>query len=140
MSDFPQEEPDPEMAADDEESAEGLVELLDEITENEEREEVEGLIEPDVEFDLETEPVTMNEDPKSRLQFSQVLQKLPALQVKKGNVVIFAPPRMVRGTLRKRRKRAASVTNWFAMHTLKKYAAFVFRIYRCRLYSVSFDW
>ena len=26
MSDFPQEEPDPEMAADDEESAEGLVE------------------------------------------------------------------------------------------------------------------
>ena len=38
MSDFPQEEPDPEMAADDEESAEGLVELLDEITENEERE------------------------------------------------------------------------------------------------------
>ena len=28
MSDFPQEKPDPEMAADDEESAEGLVELL----------------------------------------------------------------------------------------------------------------
>ena len=63
MSDFPQEEPDPEMAADDEESPEGLEELLVEIIENEELEEVEGLTEPDIEFDLETEPVTMNEDP-----------------------------------------------------------------------------
>ena len=63
MSDFPEEEPDPEMAADDEENAPGLVELLEEIVENEEREELEGLAEPDVEFDLETEPVTMNEDP-----------------------------------------------------------------------------
>ena len=63
MSDFPEEEPDPEMAADDEENAPALVELLEEIVENEEREELEGLAEPDVEFDLETEPVTMNEDP-----------------------------------------------------------------------------
>ena len=54
MSDFPEEEPDPEMAADDEENAPGLVELLEEIVENEEREELEGLAEPDVEFDLET--------------------------------------------------------------------------------------
>ena len=48
MSDFPEEEPDPEMAADDEENAPGLLELLEEIVENEEREELEGLAEPDV--------------------------------------------------------------------------------------------
>ena len=59
MSDFPEEEPDPEMAADDEENAPGLVELLEEIVENEEREELEGLAEPDVEFDLETDLTTL---------------------------------------------------------------------------------
>ena len=61
MSDFPDEEPDPEMAEDHEENGPGLVELLEEIVGNEEREEVEDLTDPDVEF-VETEPVTMNDD------------------------------------------------------------------------------
>ena len=61
MSDFPDEEPDPEMTEDHEENAPGLEEALEEIFENEDREELEGLMDPadaDVELDLEVEPVS----------------------------------------------------------------------------------
>ena len=44
MSDFPDEEPDPEITEDHEENAPGLEEALEEIFENEDREELEGLM------------------------------------------------------------------------------------------------
>ena len=58
MSDFPDEEPDPEMTEDHEENAPGLEEALEEIFENEDREELEGLMDPvdaDVQLELEIE-------------------------------------------------------------------------------------
>ena len=81
MSDFPEEEPDPEMAADDEENAPGLVELLEEIVENEEREELEGLAEPDVEFDLETDLTTLICHVHSKKICSICIQDLPSQTV-----------------------------------------------------------
>ena len=50
MSDFPDEEPDPEITEDHEENAPGLEEALEEIFENEDREELEGLMDPADEY------------------------------------------------------------------------------------------
>ena len=66
MSDFPDEEPDPEMFEDHEENAPGLEEALEEIFENEDHEELDGLMDPadaDCELELEMEPVSLDYDP-----------------------------------------------------------------------------
>ena len=74
------------------------MEILEEIVENEEPEELEGLTDSDVEFDLETEPVTRNCTTKKSGRNAENTQE-----------------------------------------TLKKSAAVVSRVYRRRLYAVSFD-
>ena len=59
MSDFPDEELDPEMIEDHEENAPGLEEALEEIFENADREELEGLMDPadaDVTFSQYSQP------------------------------------------------------------------------------------
>ena len=66
MADFSDEESDPEMAEDAEENAPDLDEAIEEILENDNREELEALMDPadvEVEFDLEIEPVSMENDP-----------------------------------------------------------------------------
>ena len=60
MADFSDEESDPEMAEDAEENAPDLDEAIEEILENDNREELEALMDP---ADLEIEPVFMENDP-----------------------------------------------------------------------------
>ena len=65
------------MASDRGENAPDLLEVSEEIVETNDRQQLEGLFEPDIELNLETKPVTMNYALMIILRF-RLWQTLPA--------------------------------------------------------------
>ena len=116
MADFSDEESDPEMAADAEENAPDLDEAVEEILDNDNREELEALMDP---ADVE----------------AQMIAQVPQLE----SVVVFVYSIIVPESRNKRELNVTNVTNRYVLFIVWKFALFVFRICRFNRFLVSPD-